>query len=246
MTVHPSFSTSNCHLRRAKKCQFWTILHYFTPFWAISDHFEQALLSKTTGNFEILAKSPPPSPYIPWWDVDFYDPWFEILIQHDIKSKQLMCNIATLHIGLHHTVHLRVHTIKVYIMHKKITVILLVNTTSRDIKYYAYIPNIWREGKKFLYKMDISLILRDIGLVDILPISPMPTLIMWLPWHLLVFVFTDCDQNFWYKWYQIENLGFKLVIDSVLEILLCQCWWCSTNVLVTYVVNHSLSSLPVI
>ena len=52
-------------------------------------------------------------------------------------------------------------------------------------------------------------------------------------------VFTDSDQNFWYKWYQIENLGFKLVIDSVLEILLCQCWWCSTNVLVTYVVKDS-------
>ena len=131
-----------------------------------------------------------------------------------------------------------------YITHKNIPVILLVNTTSRDIKYYAYIPNIWREGKKFLYKKDISLILRDI--VDILPISPMPTLIMRLPWRLLVFVFTDSDQNFWYKWYQIENLGFKLVIDSVLEILLCQCWWCSTNVLVTYVVNHSFSSLPVI
>ena len=51
------FSTGNCHLRWAKKCQFWTILHYFRPFWAISDHFEQALLLKTTGNFEILAKS---------------------------------------------------------------------------------------------------------------------------------------------------------------------------------------------
>ena len=42
--------------------------------------------------------------------------------------------------------------------------------------------------------MDISLVLRDI--VDILPISPMPTLIMWLPWRLLVLVFTDSDQTF--------------------------------------------------
>ena len=74
--------------------------------------------------------------------------------------------------------------IPLYITHTNIPVILLVNTTSRDIKYYAYIPNIWREGKKVLYKMDISLILRDI--VDILPISPTPTLIMWLPWRLLV------------------------------------------------------------
>ena len=57
--VHPSFSTGNCHLRQAQKCQFWTILHYFRPFWAFSDHFERALLSKTTGNFEILAKSLP-------------------------------------------------------------------------------------------------------------------------------------------------------------------------------------------
>ena len=37
-----------------------------------------------------------------------------------------------------------------YITHKNIPVILLVNTTSRDIKYYAYIPDIWREGKKLL------------------------------------------------------------------------------------------------
>ena len=29
-----------------------------------------------------------------------------------------------------------------YITHKNIPVILLVNTTSRDIKYYAYIPDI--------------------------------------------------------------------------------------------------------
>ena len=49
-----------------------------------------------------------------------------------------------------------------YITHTNIPVILLVNITSRDIEYYAYIPNIWRERKKFLYKMDISLVFRDI------------------------------------------------------------------------------------
>ena len=32
--------------------------------------------------------------------------------------------------------------IGLYITHKNIPVILLVNTTSRDIKYYAYIPDI--------------------------------------------------------------------------------------------------------
>ena len=105
-----------------------------------------------------------------------------------------------------------------YIKHKNIPVILLVNTTSRDIKYH---PQYLKRGKKFLYKMDISLVLRDV--VGISPILPMPTLIMWLPWRQLVLVFTDSDQNFWYKLYQIENLG--LVSDGVLEILLWQCWW---------------------
>ena len=66
--------------------------------------------------------------------------------------------------------------------------------------------------------MDISLILRDV--VDILLISPMPTLIMWLPWRLLVLVFTDSNQNFGYKLYQIENFELKLVSDGNLEILL--------------------------
>ena len=91
---------------------------------------------------------------------------------------------------------------KFYITHKNIPVILLVNTTSRDIKYYAYIPNIWREGKKVLYKMDISLILRDI--VDILPISPMPTL-MWLPWRLLVLFSPTVTKTF-------DTNGIKLRI----------------------------------
>ena len=66
--------------------------------------------------------------------------------------------------------------------------------------------------------MDISLVLRDI--VYILLISPMPTLIMRLPWRLLVLVFTDSDQNFGYKLYQIENFGLKLVSDGNLEMLL--------------------------
>ena len=65
--------------------------------------------------------------------------------------------------------------------------------------------------------MDKSLVLRDI--VGILLISPMPTLIMWLPWRLLVLVFTDSDQNFWDNLYQIENSGLKLVSDGDLEIL---------------------------
>ena len=37
-----------------------------------------------------------------------------------------------------------------YITHKNIPVILLVDTTSHDIKYYEYIPDIWREGKTLL------------------------------------------------------------------------------------------------
>ena len=43
-----------------------------------------------------------------------------------------------------------ISTINYYITHKNIPVILLVNTTSRDIKYYAYFPDIWREGNKLL------------------------------------------------------------------------------------------------
>ena len=117
----------------------------------------------------------------------------------------------------------------------------LYNTTSCDIKYYAYIPNIWREGKKFLYKMDISLVLRDI--VVFYWCCPC---LLWLcdwPWRLLVLVFTDSDQNYWYKLYQIENLGFKVVSDNDLEILLGQWWWCEHQcILVTNVVTHSFSS----
>ena len=127
-----------------------------------------------------------------------------------------------------------------YITLKNIPVILLVNTTSRDIKYYAYIPNIWRERKKFLYKMDISLVLRDI--VDILLISPMPTLIMWLPWRLLVLVFTDSDQIFGYKLYQclyqIENFGLKLVSDGNLEMLMDNTDDPNTNKLIKYIVTQ--------
>ena len=125
-----------------------------------------------------------------------------------------------------------------YITHKNIPVILLVNTTSRDIKYYAYIPDIWREGKNYYKKMDISLVLREI--VDILLISPMPTLIMWLPWRLLVLVFTDSDQNFWCQLYQIENLWSKLVSDGDLEILLDNSDDVNKNELVKYVVTHTL------
>ena len=66
--------------------------------------------------------------------------------------------------------------------------------------------------------MDISLVLRD--MVDILLISPMPTLNMWLPWRRLVLVFIDSDQNFGYKLYQSENFGLELVSDGNLEMLL--------------------------
>ena len=86
--------------------------------------------------------------------------------------------------------------------------------------------------------MDISLVLREI--VETLPISPMPTLIMWLPWRLLVLVFTDSDQNFWCKLYQIQNLWSKLVSDGDLEILLDNSDDVNKNELVIYVVTHTL------
>ena len=84
--------------------------------------------------------------------------------------------------------------------------------------------------------MDTSLVLRDI--VDILLISPMPTLIMWLPWRLLVLVFTDNEQNFGYKLYQSENLGLDLVSDGNLEMLLDNTNDQNTNKLIKYVVTQ--------
>ena len=75
--------------------------------------------------------------------------------------------------------------------------------------------------------MDISFVLRDI--VDILPLSHMSTLIMWLPWRLLVLVFTESDQNFWCKLYQVENLWSNLISDGDLEILLDNSDDVSTN-----------------
>ena len=92
--------------------------------------------------------------------------------------------------------------------------------------------------------MDTLLVLRDI--VGILSISPMPTLIMWLPWHLLVLVFTDNDQYNLYKLYKIENFGFKLVSDSDLDILLDNADDANTNKLIKYIVTHSFRSLLVI
>ena len=83
--------------------------------------------------------------------------------------------------------------------------------------------------------MDISLVLRDI--VYILLISPMPTLIMWLPWRLLVLVFTDSDQNFGYKLNQIENFGLKLVSDGNIEMLLDNAGDPNTNKLMKCVVT---------
>ena len=84
--------------------------------------------------------------------------------------------------------------------------------------------------------MDISLVFRDV--VGILLISPMPTLIMWLLWRLLVLVFTDSDQNFWYKLYQIENFGLKLVSGGNLEILLHNADDANTNNLIKYIVTQ--------
>ena len=88
--------------------------------------------------------------------------------------------------------------------------------------------------------MDISLVLRDI--VDILLISPMPTLIMWLPWRLPVLVFTDSDQIFGYKLYQclsqIENFGLKLVSDGNLEMLMDNTDDPNKNKLIKYIVTQ--------
>ena len=84
--------------------------------------------------------------------------------------------------------------------------------------------------------MDRSLVLRD--KVDILLISPMPTLIVWLQWRLLVFVFTNMDQNFEYKLYQIENFGLKLVSDGNLEMLLGNADDPNTNKLIKCVVTQ--------
>ena len=84
--------------------------------------------------------------------------------------------------------------------------------------------------------MDISLVLRDI--VGILLISPVPTLIMWLPWCLLVLVFADSNQNFGYKLYQIENFRLKLVNDGNLEILLDNADDPNTNKLIKCVVTQ--------
>ena len=53
-------------------------------------------------------------------------------------------------------------------------------------------------------------------------------------------VFTNSDQNFGYKLYQIENLGSNLVCDGDLEILLDNSDDVNTNELVKYVVTHGL------
>ena len=84
--------------------------------------------------------------------------------------------------------------------------------------------------------MDISLVLRDV--VGILLISPMPTLIMWLPWRLLVLVFTDSNWNFWYKLYQIGNIWLKVVSDGNLEILLDDADDANTNNFIKYVITQ--------
>ena len=55
-----------------------------------------------------------------------------------------------------------------------------------------------------------------------------------------MFVFTDSGQNFWYKLYQIENLGFKLVSDGDSEILLDNADDANTNKLIKNVVTHAV------
>ena len=61
-----------------------------------------------------------------------------------------------------------------------------------------------------------------------------------IPRRLLVFVFTNGDQNFWYKLYQIENLGFKLFSDGDLEILLDNADDANINKLIKNVVTHAV------
>ena len=136
------------------------------------------------------------------------------------------------------------HHSNLYITDKNVPVVLLVNATSRDIKCYAYIPNIWREGKKFLYKMDISLVLRDI--VGILLISPMPTLIMWLPWRLLVLVF----HRQWPKTLDVNCIKLRILGSNWLVMVTLKCCW--TMLMIQTPINWSnalslsFRSLPVI
>ena len=95
--------------------------------------------------------------------------------------------------------------------------------------------------------MNISPVLRDI--VGILPISPMPTLIAWFTVASACACFHRqwvSDQNFWYKLYQIENLGSKFDSDGDLEILLDNADDANTNKLIKYVVTHRLEVIPVI
>ena len=66
----------------------------------------------------------------------------------------------------------------------------------------------------------------------------MPALIMWLPWRLLVLVFTDSDQNFGSKLYQSENFGLELVSDGNLEMLLDNADDPNTNKLIKCVVTQ--------
>ena len=87
--------------------------------------------------------------------------------------------------------------------------------------------------------MDISIVLRDI--VGILLMSPMP----------VITVVSACacfhrqwkkkkkkKKTFWYKLYQIENFGLKLVGDGNLEILLDNADDASTNKLIKCVVTQ--------
>ena len=84
--------------------------------------------------------------------------------------------------------------------------------------------------------MDTFLILRDI--VGILLMSPMPTLIMWLPWCLLVLVFTEQWPELLIQIVSNWEFGLKLVSDGNLEILLDNGDDANTSKLIKYIVTQ--------
>ena len=61
---------------------------------------------------------------------------------------------------LYYIIYIILYYIIFYITHKNILVILLVNTTSHDIKYFAYIPDTER-GNKVTIKKAVMVVLRS-------------------------------------------------------------------------------------
>jgi len=43
----------------------------------------------------------------PWRNVDFEEPWFELVVEQDVKTKQFVAAIATPHAGFHRTTDVR-------------------------------------------------------------------------------------------------------------------------------------------